>query len=585
MKKINTIQSGFTLVEVIIVSAISVLIFVALFGSFHYSLQLINNYRAKLSALSVANDRMEYFRSLPYDSVGVVAGYPAGTVPQNSTTSLNGIDFSERVRIDYVDDPSDGIGAADTNGIILDYKRVRLEYVWEISGATSSIAIVSNIVPRSIESTLGGGTARINVLDADSSLLAGAAVRMFSSSSTFSYDVTNYTDSSGAALFNVPADSGYQVEVTASIAGKQYSTAKTYVATTSNPNPTVAPFAVLESDISTLTFQIGELSDLKLKTYSNLVSGSLVEEFLDMAGVASSTEVESDTNNLVLTNTLGVYDTAGIAYLNNVTPVTIFGWETVRVAVDLPTNTSHKVQFFTGVDGGPYTLIPDSALSGNTTGFTATIIDISELDEVSYPSIVVGVTLSTADTSVTPSLDEIGVYYRESATVMASAGLDIQGNKIIGTDASTQPIYKYANSVTTDGSGEVVLTDMEFDTYTITPVGSYDIASACTSHPIIHKAGIDTESEILLLANAVNTLRVEVVNSIGQTIPGIDVNLTRSGYNTSQETDVCGQSFFTGGLSDDSDYVLTVSGVGYITQIVNPFTVSGDTVMQIILAE
>jgi len=84
-------KKGFSLVEAIIVAALATIVFGALFSSFQYSLKLVNNSRAKLSALSVANDRMEYFRSLPYDSVGVVAGYPTGTIPQNSTTTLNGI--------------------------------------------------------------------------------------------------------------------------------------------------------------------------------------------------------------------------------------------------------------------------------------------------------------------------------------------------------------------------------------------------------------------------------------------------------------------------------------------------------------
>jgi len=73
---------------------------------------------------------MEYFRSLPYNDVGVIAGFPAGTIPQNSTLNLNGINFSERVLVEYVDDDADGSTGADTNGIILDYKQIKLEYEW-----------------------------------------------------------------------------------------------------------------------------------------------------------------------------------------------------------------------------------------------------------------------------------------------------------------------------------------------------------------------------------------------------------------------------------------------------------------------
>ena len=61
----HTKQSGLLFVELIVVTAISVIIFGALFVSFQFAIELISTTRAKLSALSLANDRMEYFRSLP----------------------------------------------------------------------------------------------------------------------------------------------------------------------------------------------------------------------------------------------------------------------------------------------------------------------------------------------------------------------------------------------------------------------------------------------------------------------------------------------------------------------------------------
>mgnify|MGYP000879848803 CR=1 FL=1 len=259
------------LIELVVVSAISVVIFGALFVSFQFTLELVATTRSKLSGLSLANERMEFFRSLPYDSVGVIAGFPSGTIPQTSTSSLNGIEFTERVRVDYVNDPADDVSGVDSNGIITDYKQIRLEYTWQLNGGSKELSLTSYIVPRAIESNVGGGTARINVLGPDSLPLQNAQVRLITSSSTFTYDVTNPTDVNGSALFAVPADSGYQVEVTANIGGEQYSTAGTYVATTSNPNPVVGPFAVLEADVSTLTFQMGELSDIDIAVSSAIV--------------------------------------------------------------------------------------------------------------------------------------------------------------------------------------------------------------------------------------------------------------------------------------------------------------------------
>ncbi|MCD5381029.1 MAG: carboxypeptidase-like regulatory domain-containing protein [Candidatus Pacebacteria bacterium] len=577
-------KSGFTLVEVIFVAALSALIFGALFGSFTYTLKLINLSRAKLSAQSVGNDRMEYFRSLPYNDVGTVSGIPSGAIPQNSTTTLNGIVFSERVLVEYVDDPADGLNIADTNGIPSDYKRLKLEYTWEMAGATSSIFLLSSIVPRSIETTAGGGTVRVNVIDDNSALLPGATVRLVNSSSTAPIDVTKTTDSNGAALFSgAPADSNYEVFVTAVISGDTYSSAQTYVATTSNPNPSVAPFAVLEADISTLTFQIGELSDLEILTRSVISEDSLLEDFDDLLSVDSYTNVAISADDLVLDYVAGAYLPSGEAYLGPITPVPLLGWSTVRVASILPFNTSHKVQFYTGVSGGPYVLIPDSDMPGNSVGFTDTIIDVAMIDPSTYPTIFVGASLFTADTAISPTIDEIEVFYQQSETVLSNVAFDIRGNKTIGTDLSALPIYKYNESSTTDASGYTVLPDLEFDTYTVTPPAGYDIASACPEHPFVHQAGIDGSLRLELVANAAETLRVSVVNSLGQSVPGASVNVTRSGYDVTLVTNTCGQVFFTGGISPDTDYVIDISVPGYSNVNVDPFEINGDTVTSITL--
>lgn len=583
-------QKGFSLVEVIIVAALSSLVFGALLSSFQYSLKLINNSRAKLSALSVANDRMEYFRSLPYDDVGTVFGIVPGTIPQNSTTTLNGIEFHERVLVEYVDDPADGedgTATPDSNGIPSDYKRLKLEYTWEIGGATSSISLISNIVPRSVETTAGGGTVRINVIDENSLLLPRASVRLINNTTTSTIDVTRITDASGAALFSgAPAASNYEVIVTANIAGHNYSTAQTYEATTSNPNPVVAQFSVLEADVSTLTFQIGELSDLRILTRSAINEGMFLEEFSDLLAVASSTDVETVGGKLVLENTFGVYKNSGIAYLGPIAPVPLLHWQTLRVAANLPVNTSHHVQFFTGSGVGPYTLIPNGDLPGNSVGFTDTLVDLSGLDSTIYPSVYVGVTLETADTSVTPVVDELSVYYRQSVTSLPSIAFDIRGEKIIGTDASSSPIYKYTNSLVTNGSGEVSINNLEFDAYTLAISGSYDKAMACGGHPFVHKAGINGELELLLVSGTADTLRVSVADSLGRVIPGASVNLTRSGYNVTTLTNSCGQVFFSGsGLNSNNDYTIAVTATGYNNELVSSFEVNGDITTAITLTE
>lgn len=587
MRHSRTTQSGFSFVEIIVVSALSALIFSALFSSFHFTLKLIGDSRAKLSALSIANDRMEYFRSLPYDAVGTISGIPAGTIPQNSTTSLNGIEFIERVLVEYVDDPADGQDTAttsDSNTIPADYKRVKVEYTWDIGNGTSSISLISNIVPRSIETTAGGGTVRINVIDANSLLLPGATVRLINNTSSPTIDTTRTTDTSGAALFSgAPAASGYEVLVTATIGGKQYSTTGTYQSTAANPNPTVAPFAVLEADVSTLTFQVGELSDLDIFSYSTIAEGSLLEEFTDLSTTATSTDVETISGSVVLENSAGVYKNNGIVYTQIITPTPLQAWQTIRIAGDAPVGTDYIVRLYTGVGAGPFSLIPDSELSGNGVGFTDSLIDISALDSVRYPALTAGITLETANSAVTPKVNEIEIFYTQSQTPRSSVTYDIVGTKTIGTDSSSNPIFKYDTSFTTDSNGRYSISNLEFDQYLILNQSGLDIASACPSYPYVHEAGVDAELAFTLVADASDTVRVQVIDSLRRMIPGATVRLSRPGYNQTLYTNGCGQAFFSGGVSANTDYEIDVTVAGYTDIHFSGVGVTGDVVQVVIM--
>jgi type II secretory pathway pseudopilin PulG len=569
-------SKGFSLVEVIVVAAISTLIFGTMFASFQFSLELLNNSRAKLSALSLANDRLEFIRSLSYNDVGTLGGIPAGTIPQNSTTTLNGIVFSERVLIEYVDDPGDGQDTAttsDSNGIPSDYKRVKVEYTWTMASSTDRISMITNIVPRSIETTAGGGTIRVSVVDEAFTFLPGASVRLVNNSITPNIDITRLSNAQGVALFSgAPAGSNYEVFVTR--AG--YSTDQTYQATTSNPLPVLAPFSVLESDVSAVTFRIDELSDLDVFAYDDISEGSVEERFTDSTGIVSNTDTAIVGGRLELLNTAGLYAPSGIAYLTPVTPATLARWETVRVASELPAGTSFVVRFYTDDGVGNYTLIPDSELAGNGVGFTDTLIDISRLVSVTYPQIVVGITLTTTNSSATPRIDELEIFYRETESALGGATVSLRGNKLIGTEVDLTPIYKYSSSLLTNGSGRAEFVGIEFDAYIINVSGSYSIATACPTNPYIVAAGQSDEAYFLVAPAVTQSLRVTAIDPLGRPIPGAEVTLERPGFTRTQTTNTCGQTFFSG-LASESDYQVQLSLQPYNSITQTAITIAGNS--------
>ena len=80
-------------------------------------------------------------------------------------------------------------------------------------------------------------------------------------------------------------------------------------------NPNTLPVAVLESDVSTMNFQVDRLSDLTIEVYNSEVIGEQVELFDDSLNLAASSSVLVDSGVLTLAHTGFVYDLTGTTML------------------------------------------------------------------------------------------------------------------------------------------------------------------------------------------------------------------------------------------------------------------------------
>ncbi len=570
---------GISLIEVLVVIAITVLVFGGLFASFEFTLKVIAQSRAQMTALSLATDRLEYIQSLPYNDVGTISGIPEGLIPQNRTVSLNGIEFNERVYIQYEDDDADGFGPADSNLILADYKTVKVEYSWNIYGGAKSFSLITTIVPRSIETTAGGGTIRVNVFDANVLPLAGIDVRLLNETTTSTIDITRKTDATGIAYFTgAPAASEYELFVSA----PGYSSDQTRRATTSLENPSKLPVTVLESDITTMNFQIDLLGDLTVNIFNNPVIQNISEEFTDLLNAAATSSVEVAGGDLVLNQVAGVYDISGAVVLNPLTPSTIESWGVAEVTSSKPSGTDFRVRFYTSTNTAD--IISDTYLPGNSVGFSDRFIDLRGLDAGTFSTIVAGIELTTSNTTVTPRIDELVISYIESKNMLSGVNFNLRGNKSIGTNSALTTVYKFDVSSSTDGSGQRVFNDIEWDSYLVSLTGGSVIMEACASNPITVNPGSEVTLDVRTTTSSTNNLRV-VVNDSGLESSIIDatVTLTRPAYSSTINTGWCGQSYF-GGLLDAADYRLEVSAPGYATQVLDPYVIGGSSVQVINLA-
>ncbi|MEK7515935.1 MAG: hypothetical protein AAB555_03380, partial [Patescibacteria group bacterium] len=205
---------GFGLVDVIVGIALLLVLFLALFGVLRASLMLSALAKAKASAVELAGSQMEYLRGLSYDPLGTAGGIPNGDVPQTATTTIDGVEYAIRTFILYVDDPADGEGAQDSNGITTDYKLGKVAVSYTMNGIDKSMELISNFTPPSVESSTGGGTLSIHIVDAANGDVAGALVHIVNEEVSPSVDFTTFTDTSGFATIGGAATSSeYQLYV------------------------------------------------------------------------------------------------------------------------------------------------------------------------------------------------------------------------------------------------------------------------------------------------------------------------------------------------------------------------------------
>ena len=72
----QTKKRGFTLIETLVGTTIFVLIAFSAYKAFGILMDAVESSRAKIAATSLANERLEIIRNLPYSDVGIIAGLP-----------------------------------------------------------------------------------------------------------------------------------------------------------------------------------------------------------------------------------------------------------------------------------------------------------------------------------------------------------------------------------------------------------------------------------------------------------------------------------------------------------------------------
>jgi len=310
---------GLSLVDLIVGVGLMLLVFTAVFGVMRLSISVVAHSKARIGATSVAQEQMEMIRSFPYDNVGTDGGIPAGDIEQIQIISLNDINYTRRTLIQYVDDPKDGEGVEDENGINADYKRVKVEVVWSVRGIGKSLSFVTDIMPPGIESVSGGGTLILNVFDSSGFPVSGADVHIENNTLIPAVSVDVSTNEEGKVIFpGSPSANDY--EITVSKFG--YSNAQTYDADSENTNPNPGHLSVIEGETTSASFQIDQISSKTVQTFSPIGENSWQDTFDNDLNIKESATTTISEGALILEDLGFGFEANGFAYSQDISPDT-----------------------------------------------------------------------------------------------------------------------------------------------------------------------------------------------------------------------------------------------------------------------
>ncbi len=580
-------ERGSTLLDVVVGSALMIVVFVGIVGAFRLAVDVVSNNKARAGAIALANERLEYIRSLSYNSVGTVSGIPSGTIPQSESVALNDVNYTRRTFIDYEDDAGDGTGAADTNHIPEDFKAAKVSVSWTTRQGTRTITMVTRLTPPTgVETSVPGGTISIQAADATGQAVQDAQVRIVNAGVSPAVDLTTYTDTAGnASIVGAPAGAGYQITVSKS----GYSSAQTYSASSTNTNPTPAHLGVALNQTTASTFAIDTLGSLNVQSFTPIARATSTEPFSNANVIASSTNITVASGVAQLTSGGGSgYPSAGMLISIPLSTTTMQSWRTFTWVGAQPASTNILFRFY---DSSGTSLIPDAQIPGNAAGLSAASIDLSNVSTSTYLALAVHATLTTSNASNTPSIDSWAISNDSGPLSLSNLAFTMQGAKTIGSGPSG-PVYKYNQAQSTGAPGSVTISNVEYDSYTLSVASAtgYDISSSCSTQPVVVAPSASVTTLLYVSPHTTNSLLVDVKNAAGAAIPNASVHVYRAiapASNTTILADSCGQSFFTNMASGTSGsgnaYSISVSAAGYTTYTSTTVNVSGTSRLSVIL--
>jgi len=262
----NTNQKGFTLIETLVGSAIFLILALSAYKAFGVLMDAVSASRAKVVATTLANEKFEIIRNLPYDDVGIVGGIPVGKITRNQTTLQDNYSFDIQTTIRNIDDPFDGtIGGNPSDLSPADYKSADLEISCSNCKIFSPLKFTTLITPHALETTSTNGALFIRIFDANGLPIQGASVDIINEQTNPFTIINETTDNAGwiRIIDAPPGTNAYNISATKS----GFSQDQTYpIGGVAGPNPLLPDATVVIQQVTQTSLSIDRTSSLNVTT-------------------------------------------------------------------------------------------------------------------------------------------------------------------------------------------------------------------------------------------------------------------------------------------------------------------------------
>lgn len=570
-------MKGFTLIETLIGIVLMLIIFLGIFGVYQLGFRVIGQSRARITAIALANQKMEFIRNLSYNDIGTDGGIPSGNISQTEVIVKNDVSYTVETNIGYVDDPFDDVAPADS--LPNDYKKVKVKVSWggQIGGET---IFITDVAPKGLETSVGGGNLLIKVFNALGVGVGQANIHLVNSTTSPPIDVNYQTNNDGDYLVAGAPASVNSYEITITKDG--YSADRTY-STAEVANPAKPHATVIEGSLTQVSFLIDLLSSFSIDTVSPYGIDGFSDSFLDQTKVSEFSDVFVGGGEVTLATTTATtteYKFSGYLVSDAIFPSNLMLWNEFSWNDNEPLNTriNYQVFYATGTD---WFLVPDIDLPGNSAGFDIAPVDLSALATTTYGTLKVKGSLSTGATSTTPVLYDWQVSWKTNeSTPIGNVPFRLRGDKTIGTDLNDGPVYKYLQDHISDAGGHIDIPNLEWDLYTFSLDGqptSLDLIDTSPSPQPVNLVP-NFAMPVTLFLSAENSLLFKVKDAdTSDDIFSANVRIYNVGlsYDETLNTDENGEVLFI--PLESATYNFEVQAVGYQNSS-GSVSVSGDEI-------